>query len=115
MYIEKIRFDEVFDVIPNLGLSSFSAGGKKTYGVAIAPHMIPQAGTTYLVAFTKPNDWQTVAGWRDCSTGELVLKYSGTAYWLDAWINGLFLLPYTLYSTSRINSEARVALDACGE
>ena len=110
MYIEKIHFDEVFDVVDNLGTCSFSTGGLKRCAVTIAPHMIPRPGTTYIVAFTKPKDWRTVVGWRDVASGEITLTYSGAAYWLSEWIDGLIFIPFTIYRTARINRATQYAL-----
>lgn len=110
MYIEKIHFDDVFDVVYNLGTFSFSAGAIKKYGVTIAPHMIPLPGATYAVAFTKPKDWRTVVGWRVLASGEIVLAKSGSAYWISEWINSLIFVPYTIYRTTRINRAAQHAL-----
>lgn len=110
MHIEKIHFDDVFDVVYNLGTFSFRTGGFKEYAVTVAPHMIPRPGTTYIVAFTEPKDWRAVVGWRDVASGEITLKYSGWAYWLSEWTDGLIFIPFTIYSTARINRATQHAL-----
>lgn len=112
MHIEKIHFDDVFDVVDNVGTFSFSTGGHKKYALTIAAHMIPRPGTTYIVAFRKPKDWCTVVGWRDVASGEITLKYSGWAYWLSEWIDGLIFIPFTIYRTVRTVRINRATLDA---
>ena len=107
MHIEKIHFDNVFDVLYNLGTFSFSTGELKKYAVTVVPHMIPRPDTTYIVAFTKPEDWRTVGGWREVASGEIALTYSGWAYWLSEWIDGLI---FTIYRTARINKATHHAL-----
>jgi hypothetical protein len=108
MHIEKIHFDEVFDVVG--GTFSFNTGGHKIYAVTIAPHMIPRPGTAYIVAFTKPKDWSTVVGWRDVASGEIVLKYSGWAYWLSELTDWPIFIPFSIYRAVSINEEAEHAL-----
>jgi hypothetical protein len=110
MHIEKIHFDDVFDVVHNLGTFSFRTGQIKKYEVTIAPHMVPRPGTTYVVAFTKPKDWRTIVGWRILGSEEVVLAYSGLGYWISNWINSLIFIPFTIYRIRRINRAAQHAL-----
>jgi len=74
MHIERIDFDEVFDVQPGPGDFSFRSGGQTHYAVNLWRGLIPQAGSSYLIAFAKPGDWSTVLGWLDLQTGTRRLK-----------------------------------------
>jgi len=73
MHIERIDFDDVFDIQPGPGDFSFRSRGQTHYAVNLR-RLIPQAGSSYLVAFAKPGDWSTVLGWLDLQTGTRRLK-----------------------------------------
>ncbi|MEW6023416.1 MAG: hypothetical protein AB1807_14900 [Pseudomonadota bacterium] len=74
MHIERIDFDEVFDVQQGPGDFSFKSGGQTHYAVNLWRGLIPQAGSSYLVAFAEPGDWSTILGWLDLQTGTRRLK-----------------------------------------
>ncbi len=74
MQIKRIDFDEVFDVQPGPGDFSFRSRGQTHYAVNLWRGLIPQAGSSYLVAFAEPGDWSTVLAWLDLQTGTRRLK-----------------------------------------
>ncbi|VXC03552.1 hypothetical protein [Massilia sp. 9I] len=74
MHIERIRFDEVFDVQAARGDFSFRSRGRPHYGVNLGNRVIPGAGTTYAVAFDKPGDWSTVLACRDLASSIVTLR-----------------------------------------
>lgn len=76
MHIERIDFDEVFDVQPGPGDFSFRSGGRSHFGVNLRRGLVPQAGSRYLVAFARPGDWTGVIGWVELRTGTVRLKES---------------------------------------
>lgn len=74
MHIERIDFDHVFDIQPGPGDFSFTSRGQTHYAVNLQRGLIPQAGSSCLVAFAQPGDWSTVLGWLDLQTGTPRLK-----------------------------------------
>lgn len=96
MHIETIRFDDVFDVAARGGHFSFRRGGKTHYGVKLQNNLIPRAGSTYMIAFAQPGQWDTVLGWRDLASSEVRLAQPTWALWLrllsDVYLYGLALL-----------------------
>lgn len=74
MLIEKIHFDEVFDVQALRGDFSFSTRGRPCYGVNLGNKVIPRPGATFAVAFVKPDDWSTVLAWRDLASKKVRFK-----------------------------------------
>ena len=140
MQIERIHFEEVFDVAA--GDFSFRSEGRTHYGVGLGHGTIPQAGATYAVAFGRPGDWNSVLGWRDLASQEVILTHStlglvlSTVY--DIYWYGLFFfaggflfggirmalafaalfiagLGYVSYRNVRILRRARRALRSVGK
>ena len=75
MHIERIRFDEIFDVAVGRGDFSFRSNGRTEYGVNLQGEVIPRAGATFALAFARPGDWSTVLGWRDLESLTVTLKH----------------------------------------
>ena len=96
MHVEKVRFDEVFDVAPRGGDFSFRSQGKTQYGVRLQSGIIPGNGSTFAVAFDQPGQWTTVLGWRDLASGDVRLAHPDWALWLvtlsDLLAVGVFLI-----------------------
>lgn len=96
MHIERIHFEEVFDVAPGRGDFSFRSGGRTEYGVNLRRGTIPRAGGTYAVAFARAGDWTSVLGWRDLDSQEATLNHSTAGLLLarlyDLYLYGLFFL-----------------------
>lgn len=76
MHIERIHFEEVFDVASGRGDFSFRSGGRTEYGVNPRRGTIPRAGAAYAVAFGRAGDWSSVLGWRDLASQEVMLNNS---------------------------------------
>lgn len=92
MRIERIHFEEVFDVAA--GDFSFRSEGRAHYGVSLGHGTIPPTGATYAVAFGRPGDWGSVLGWRDLASQTVTLTHSTTGLLLstvyDIYLYGLF-------------------------
>lgn len=92
MQIERIHFEEVFDVAA--GDFSFRSEGRTHYGVSLGHGTIPEAGAAYAVAFGRPGDWSSVLGWRDLGSPAVTLKHSAAGLVLatvyDIYWYGLF-------------------------
>jgi len=95
MHIETVRFDEVFDVAARGGDFSFRSAGKTQYGVKLQNNLIPEAGSTYAIAFGRPGQWDTVLGWRDLASNDVRLAHPTWTLWLrmlgDIYLYGLAL------------------------
>lgn len=89
MHVEKVHFDEVFDVAPR-GDFSFRSQGRTRYGVRLQSGVIPVNGSTFAVAFDQPGQWTTVLGWRDLPTGDVRLARPDWTLWFDA-LSDLFV------------------------
>lgn len=63
MHIQRIDFDEVFDVHPGRGDFSFRNRAGVRYGVQLRRGVVPPSGASWLVAFARPDDWSSVLGW----------------------------------------------------
>lgn len=74
MRIERIHFEEVFDIQSARGDFSFRSRGRARYGVNLHSGMIPRPGSTFAVAFEKPGDWGTVLGCRDLAGNQVKLR-----------------------------------------
>jgi len=97
MHIERIDFDEVFDVQRGRGDFSFRSRGRAHYGVNLQNRTIPRAGSSHAVAFDKPGDWQSVIGSRDLASNEVVLaRPSWVALLFQAADFFLFGLPFVV-------------------
>jgi len=99
MHIERIHFDEVFDVQASRGDFSFRSRGRPHYGVNLQNRVVPESGSTFAVAFEKPGDWQRVLGSRDLASGKVVLArptWIGLLLQADFFLFGLPFLVGTL-------------------
>lgn len=76
MQLERIHFEEIFDVVDRRGDFSFRSRGRAHYAACLRRGVVPRAGSTYLVAFARPGDWSSVLGWREASSQQAVLSYS---------------------------------------
>lgn len=89
MHIERIHFDEVFDVQPSRGDFSFRSRAKAHYGVNLRNRVIPRPGATFAVAFEKPGDWLSVVASRDLASDKVVLA---RPTWIDLLLQADFYL-----------------------
>ncbi|OON63314.1 hypothetical protein B0920_07945 [Massilia sp. KIM] len=75
MQIERVHFEEVFDVDTFGGNFSFRGRQRSHYGVRLRKGLIPRQGSTYAIAFGRAGDWSTVLGWRELGTPGVMLRY----------------------------------------
>jgi len=76
-----VTFDRVFDIVRRSQRNrmpctefGFQAGDQKKYGIAApgSPRIV--AGMTVTAVLHRPGDWQTLLGWVDHETGEIVCR-----------------------------------------
>lgn len=89
MHAERIKFDRVFDIQRRTRARSsrpftefsFEHGGRKRYAVLVPgwPRLVP--GDVLTVVLKKKGNWQTVSGWKNHTTGQLVLPPVRDALW----------------------------------
>lgn len=97
MHIERIRFDEVFDVQAGRGDFSFRSGGRPHYGVNLQNRVIPAPGSTFALAFDKAGDWSSIIASRDLASNEVVLTrptWSAVLGWVADYY--LYFLPLSI-------------------
>jgi hypothetical protein len=95
MYIENVTFDRVFDVSPSSGDFSFTSAGKTEYGVRFRRRVVPTKGSMFAVAFAEIGNWNTVLGWRDLTSTEVILMRP-TWFQLSNLINMLLYGPFLI-------------------
>jgi len=71
MHIQRIRFDQVFDVQTRARSFSFTSEGKHRYGIRLPGRIVPHTGATYVVAFAQRDDWSKVLGWRELGSAQV--------------------------------------------
>lgn len=79
MYAVSLTFDRIFDVVRvpetryvrKQTLFGFQSGTVIQYGVTVPGWPELKAGHTVTVLLRRPDDWQSVQGWVNRSTGEL--------------------------------------------
>lgn len=75
MHVEKVRFDEVFDIVAHRGSFSFRSGNRTHYAARLRHHVIPRPGSTFAIAFAEPGKWNTVLGWRELASPDVTLAH----------------------------------------
>lgn len=93
MHLEKVTFERIFDLhyreggryAPKRTDFSFEAGGKRHFAVQAMGWPDLAAGHTITAALGKPGNWQTLIGFKNHTTGKLVLPDA------DRALNGLGL------------------------
>ena len=108
MHIETITMDRVFDIqrrdtSPTAYSRtdfSFESDGRKHYAVQVPGWPRIEAGDRLTVVLGKAGDWQTLAGWKNHSTGEVLLPDMGRT--VLKIVHGAFLtlMGVILFSTS---------------
>lgn len=93
MHLETVTLERVFDLhyregsryAPKRTDFSFEAGGKRRFAVQATGWPDLAAGHTITAALAKPGNWQTLIGFKNHTTGKLVLPDT------DRALNGLGL------------------------
>ncbi|MGM9481883.1 hypothetical protein ACS5PN_11925 [Roseateles sp. NT4] len=86
MQVLTLTLERVFDIQryesarhrPRTTHFSFEAGGRKHYGVRVAGWPRVQAGDNLTAVLRSADNWQTLAGWKNLSTGERVVPATGS-------------------------------------
>ncbi|MCE3605922.1 hypothetical protein LXA47_20270 [Massilia sp. P8910] len=83
MQLVTVRLDRIFDVVHGkhekkaVTFFGFEYGRKKVFGVIGPGRQHLQAGAVLTACLGKENDWTTLAGWYNHSTGEVVVESAG--------------------------------------
>lgn len=81
MHTVTLQMTEVFDRVPTgkwgtSTLFSFKTADKRILGVTVPGHPRIEPGMTITAVLQKPDNWQTLWGWVDHDTGEVVMPTS---------------------------------------
>ena len=88
-----LRLDRVFDVVydqsrdRNHTLFSFESDGRRHFGVMLPGRLTLRDGMVVTALLERENDWQTLQGWRDHETGDIVH---------DATLRELAVIPFAV-------------------
>ena len=80
MPLETVCFDRVFGVVQtfqnrrSVTLFGFESAGRKEYSVAVSGRPRVESGVTITVYLEEAGNWQTLIGWRDHESGEIVCE-----------------------------------------
>lgn len=88
MLVVTLTLDRVFDVQRETGTDgnqpcttfSFEASGQRHFAINAPGHPVLEAGHCLSFVLGRPGHWQTVQGWRNHSTGEVVLPRAAYAF-----------------------------------
>ena len=117
MHIETITLDQVFDVqrkeasrnSPRRTDFSFESNGARHYAVSVPGWPGIEPGSSLTVVLRKAGNWQTLAGWKNHSNGEVVLPDAkrslyGAGQGLFLTVLGCFFFSMSTTVTGRILS-----------
>lgn len=80
MQLVTVRFDRVFDVVPGARARKpvtwfgFEFAGKRHVAVSAPGNVAIKEGARVTAALAKAGDWQTLVGWVDHATGDMVIE-----------------------------------------
>lgn len=95
MPLETVRFDRVFGVVHTsqnrrlVTLFGFESAGRKEYSVAVPGTPRVESGMTVTAYFEEADNWQTLIGWRDHETGEIVCVPDAEPLFMCVWSFGV--------------------------
>lgn len=103
MYKVTLQMTEVFDRVPTgkwgaSTLFSFKTSDKRILGVTVPGYPRIEAGMTITGILRKPDDWNTLWGWVDHDTGELVMPSFPVATGVFAILLSLLIPVFVLTS-----------------
>ncbi|MQR00608.1 hypothetical protein [Glaciimonas soli] len=85
MDLVKVKLDRVFDIVKIQGRSgrhtlfSFESSGVKHYGISVRDWPKIESGMVISALLERDEDWQSIFGWVDHSTGEVFNSEGYTA------------------------------------
>ncbi|TGP40320.1 hypothetical protein EN871_29310 [bacterium M00.F.Ca.ET.228.01.1.1] len=91
MPLETVRLDRVFGIVQTsqnrelVTLFGFESGNRKEYSVAAPGKPRIESGMTITAYLAQTGNWQTLIGWRDHETGEIVFKPAGGSIFVCVW------------------------------
>ncbi len=80
MQLITLRLDRVFDVVSdrtrqgNHTVFSFESDGHRHFSVKLPGHHALRDGMLVTAMLARENDWESLQGWRDHETGEVIFK-----------------------------------------
>jgi hypothetical protein len=93
MQLVTIKFDHVFDVVKSGNRSevhtyfSFESDGIRQYGAKVQGHPTIKDGMTVTALLSAEGNWQSIVGWLDHGTGEILF---------DGWGYSVFIAVISL-------------------
>ena len=119
MPLVTVRFDRVFGVVQTsqnrrpVTLFGFESAGCKEYCVAAPGRPRIQSGMTITAYLAKAGDWETLVGWREHESGEIVCQPQSEPIFLCVWsIAGLCFTACGAWYGSRFLAIAAVLMVA---
>jgi hypothetical protein len=114
-----VTFDRVFDVVRNVQRNrvlctefGFQFGGLRKCGVAVPGSPEIEEGITVTAILRKPENWQTLMGWVNHKTGEVVCKSPASEIGYVALVIVGWLWAYSLRALHPIVSALAVIVPA---
>jgi hypothetical protein len=110
-----LRLERVFDIQRHESAKarsthfSFEATGRKHYSVQLSGWPRVQAGDTVTAVLTSKDNWQTLAGWKNLSTGERVVP-AASSFWHILHIGWVSVIVYLVTSGATSPAGRQVAL-----
>jgi hypothetical protein len=119
MPLEIVHIDRVFGVThtsqnrKRVTLFGFESENRKEYSVAAPGRPRIESGMTITAYLSKAGNWQTLVGWRDHESGEIVCESAGTPIFLCVWcVLALCMMARGLWHQSVVLSVISVGLVA---
>ncbi len=91
MPLETVRLDRVFGVVQTsqnrkvVTLFGFESANRREYSVAAPGKPRIESGMTITAYLKEVGNWQTLIGWRDHKSGEIVCEPEGGPIFLCVW------------------------------
>lgn len=98
-----VRFDRVFDIVhgrhrrKEVTFFGFESAGTKRYGVPAPGKLDIRSPALVTAILRKPNNWQTLAGWFNHTTGEVVVESSDYENFSVVWCCIALFFVWPLY------------------
>lgn len=96
MHVERIQFDEVFDVAACRDDFSFRSAGRVWYGIHFPGKPLPRDGSVYAIAFAERGNWGSVLGWRDLAQPSVTLANSTGSFLLAQSFGMILYAPFCI-------------------
>jgi hypothetical protein len=119
MPLEIVHIDRVFGIKhtslnrKRVTLFGFESESRKEYPVAAPGKPRIESGMTITAYLSEAGNWQTLVGWRDHESGEIVCESEGKSIFLCVWcVLGLCMMAHGVWQRSVVLSAISVGLVA---